>query len=423
MRLRKDGTRLDISLTVSPIKTGDRINGASAIARDVTERKRAADELERQKAAAEAANQAKDIFLAMLSHELRAPLSPVVSAIDDLESTLAASADGRAALAMIRRNIEHEARLIDDLLDLTRIVKGKLVLRREPLDAHRCIQDAAELCRSEIAHQRIELQTDLRAVQHFVNADATKLQQIIWNLVRNAVKFSPEGGVVSITSNNDAAGLLAIHVRDYGIGIDPDMLRRIFTPFEQGEGLVRRRYGGLGLGLAISKALAEAHGGVLVAASGGRNLGATFTLTLNTVPAEALPAKPDVAAPLPRKAPADLRILLVDDHADTRIALERLLRRRGYQVESAHDVHSALELAARLPFDLLVSDIGLPDESGFELIRKLQLAHPIKGIAVSGFGMEGDLQKSRAAGFSEHLLKPVNFQELEAAIWSTVSLS
>jgi two-component system, chemotaxis family, CheB/CheR fusion protein len=323
---------------------------------------------------------------------------------------------------MIRRNIEHEARLIDDLLDLTRIVKGKLDLRRSPQDAHRCILETVELCRNELDQKRIEVQTELRAAQRFVNADATKLQQIIWNLLRNAVKFSPEASVISITSENSAAGAIVISVRDSGIGIEPEMLGRIFNPFEQGERSIHRLYGGLGLGLAISKAFAEAHGGTLSAASHGPNTGATFTLTLAALSSGALAAPPAAAAPPAGIAPAELRILLVDDHEDTRQSLERLLRRRGYKVETAGDARSALELAARLPFDLLVSDIGLPDESGFELIRRLRLERPIKGIAVSGFGMEGDLEKSRAAGFSEHLLKPVKFQVLEAAIQNTAAL-
>jgi CheY-like chemotaxis protein len=230
------------------------------------------------------------------------------------------------------------------------------------------------------------------------------------------VKFSPEGGEISIISENSAAGALEIRVSDHGIGIEPAALGRIFAPFEQGESSIHRRYGGLGLGLAISRALAEAHGGSLTAASDGPNTGATFTLTLDALPPAALTAQPDASAPPTLKAPADLRILLVDDHEDTRHALVRLLRRKGYQVESACDVRSALDLAGRQTFDLLVSDIGLPDASGFELIRQLQLDRPIKGIAVSGFGMEGDREKSRAAGFAEHLLKPVKIQDLEAAI-------
>jgi signal transduction histidine kinase/integral membrane sensor domain MASE1 len=386
------------------------------------ERKRAAVELERQKAAAEAANQAKDNFLAMLSHELRTPLSPVVFAIDDLEATLAPTSEAKPLLAMIRRNIEHEARLIDDLLDLTRVVKGKLDLQFAVLDAHGSILQALDFCGPEIRQKRIDVATELRATDHFVNADPTKLQQIIWNLVKNAVKFSAESGTIEISSENPSPDLLLIRVSDHGIGIEPGMLPRIFTPFEQGEDSIQRRFGGLGLGLTISKAIAEAHGGTLEASSAGRGHGASFTLSLSVIRGSELPTAPGTATKKGwAKSSANLRVLLVDDHEDTRCALERLLRRRGYQVGSAHDVSSALDLARRESFDIVVSDIGLPDRSGLELIRELQQNCSMKGIAMSGFGMEGDREKSKAAGFSEHLLKPVNFDELDATIRQIIS--
>ena len=423
VRLRKDGTRLDVSLTLSAVRFGEQISGVSAIARDITERKRAAAELEQQKLAAEAANRAKDVFLAMLSHELRAPLSPVVATIDDLETMADGNPALREAVSVIRRNVDHEGRLIDDLLDVTRIVQGKLELRCQPLDVHQCIQHAVELCRSEISHKQMQLQLDLGAARHFANADPTRLQQIIWNLIRNAVKFSPDGGAITIATSAESPDRIRICITDQGIGIEPEILRRIFAPFEQGERLIRRRYGGLRLGLAISKALAEAHGGTLTAASDGANAGSTFTLTLEVLTTEPSLEQPTAAPASDGGTPGNLRILLVDDHEDTRHALERLLKRRGYEVAAAEDAHSALQLAQERPFDLIVSDIGLPDQSGLDLIRNLQRIQPIRGIAVSGFGMEGDVEKSRAAGFSEHLLKPVNLEEFEAAIRRVMAAS
>jgi PAS domain S-box-containing protein len=417
VRLRKDGTRIDVSLTISPVKTSDgKISGASAIARDIAEHKRAAAELERRKDEAEAANRAKDNFLAMLSHELRTPLTPVISAVDELEAALAPSGEVQDALAMIRRNVELEARLIDDLLDLTRIVKGRIELHRQPLDAHECLQEVIELCRSEIGSKCIELQLDLQAEEHFVNADPTKLPQIIWNLLKNAVKFSKERGRITIRSENPVPDQLAIQICDEGIGIEPDVMPRIFQPFEQGESAIQRRFGGLGLGLAISKALAIAHDGTLAATSRGHDRGATFSLTLEAIPTPTWEHKVEPPSAPPSKPPGDLHILLVDDHEDTRQALERLLRRRGYQVESAPDMRTALALAGKRSFDLLVSDIGLPDGSGLELMSQLRRKSKIAGIAVSGFGMEGDVEKSKSVGFSAHLLKPLDFATLDAAI-------
>jgi CheY-like chemotaxis protein len=203
-----------------------------------------------------------------------------------------------------------------------------------------------------------------------------------------------------------------INIKDTGIGIEPEIMGRIFDPFEQGEHALKRRYGGLGLGLAISKSLTQAHGGTLVAQSEGRDRGSTFTVTIKTVPPPARIVK--FAAPPPETRP--LRILLVDDHIDTCTALERLLVRRGHLVAAAHNVRSAMEAAARGSFDLLISDIALPDGTGIELMTYLRAISPIPGIAISGFGMNGDIEKSFEAGFNEHLVKPVKMEKLESAI-------
>lgn len=421
VRLRKDQTRVDISLTISPMRVRNEIIGASAIARDITERRRAAAELERQKEAAEAANVAKDIFMAMLSHELRAPLAPVLTAIDDLEPAVAPEQGG--ILQMIRRNIDHEARLIDDLLDLTRIAKGKLDLRRDALDVHAVIRHVLDLCRAEINRRQIRVGLHFDAKRSWINADATRLQQIVWNLLKNAVKFSSEGGEVTIRTENPDDESLEVEVSDRGIGIEPAVMLRLFAPFEQGEQSTRRQYGGLGLGLAIAKAIAEAHGGCLTAQSDGRDRGASFKLKMGPLLAQPgeTPGEPVSTLGITRQTtPADLRILLVEDHEDTRRSMERLLKRRGYGVESAGDVRSALELAESRHFDILVSDIALPDATGCELMRQMQMKYPIKGIAVSGFGTQRDREMSMAAGFSQHLVKPVRIRELEMAIWDSV---
>jgi CheY-like chemotaxis protein len=242
------------------------------------------------------------------------------------------------------------------------------------------------------------------------------MQQVFWNLMNNAVKFTPSRGRVAVRTANPAPGTLTVEVRDTGVGIDPDMLGRIFRPFEQAERTLRRRFGGLGLGLTISRRLVEVHGGTLVASSAGTDRGATFTVTLETIPAPEALARCDEAPAIDGVAPgppASLRILLVEDHEDTRRAMSRLLRMQGHEVTTADTVRAALDLAARETFDLLISDIGLPDGSGLELMRQLR---QVRGIALSGFGSEDDLRRSREAGFAHHLTKPVNFRTLEQLI-------
>ena len=385
---------------------------AMAIAAAIAERNRAQAAIEQQKETVEAANRTKDNFLAMLSHELRTPLTPVMAALDTLESDGLRSSESKTSLSMIRRNVELESQLIDDLLDLTRITKDKLQLRFGTLDAHEVINNVVEICRPEAQSRNLKLNLNLRGGAHHVSGDAAKFQQIVWNLLKNAIKFTADDGEITISSSNPEPQLLAIAVHDTGIGIQPEIMNRIFDPFEQGERAFQRRYGGLGLGLAISKSLAQAHGGTLIAQSEGRDRGSTFTLTMKTVPPPARIVK--FTEPVPESRP--LRILLVDDHQDTCTALERLLVRRGHLVAAAHNVRSAMETAARSPFDLLISDIALPDGTGTELMTYLRAISRIPGIAISGFGMNGDVEKSIEAGFSEHLVKPVKMENLEAAI-------
>ena len=385
---------------------------AMAIAAAITERNRTQVALEQQKDAVEAANRTKDNFLAMLSHELRTPLTPVMAALDTLEADGSRSSGSKNSLAMIRRNVELESQLIDDLLDLTRIAKDKLQLRFGPLDSHEVINNVVEICRPEAQARNLTLQLNLRAGAHHVLGDAAKYQQIVWNLLKNAIKFTAENGEITISSSNPEPQLLAIAVHDTGIGIEPEVMNRIFDPFEQGERAFQRRFGGLGLGLAISKSLAQAHGGTLIARSEGHDRGSTFILTMKTVPAP--PRIVKLTSPVSESRP--LRILLVDDHQDTCVALERLLVRRGHLVAAAHNVRSAMETAARNSFDLLISDIALPDGTGTELMTYLHAISRIPGIAISGFGMNGDIEKSIDAGFAEHLVKPVKMENLEAAI-------
>jgi signal transduction histidine kinase len=387
---------------------------AMALSAGMAERRRVEEELQQQKAVVETANRTKDHFLAMLSHELRTPLTPVISTLESLETTPAPTEDIKSALVMIRRNIELETQLIDDLLDFTRISRDKMQLRFAPVDAHLAISNVVEICHAEVDSKRLNVHLNLRANTHHVAADAAKFQQIIWNLLKNAVKFTPRDGEIVISSSNPSPKLLSISVRDTGIGMEPEVMQRIFDPFEQGNRSFERRFGGLGLGLAISKSLAQAHGGTLTAQSEGRDHGSTFILSMQTL----LPAE---VATVPVKGSGEtsqqgLRILLVDDHQDTCAALEKLLVRRGHLVAATQNIRSAMEAAVRNKFDLLISDIALPDGSGLDLMMQLRAISKIPGIAISGFGNNGDIERSLQAGFSEHLIKPIKLENLEAAI-------
>ena len=391
---------------------------AMALAAAIAERRRAEAALEAQKALVEAANRTKDNFLAMLSHELRTPLLPVFLAVENLQNEWSKNAEAAAALEIIRRNIRVERHLIDDLLDVTRISKGKLVLNLTSVNAHGQIRNVVETCRSEWAGKKIRMQLDLTAGDRFVVADEARFQQIVWNLVQNAIKFSRDEGEIRISTANESPGELTIIVQDHGIGIEPEAMNRIFNPFEQGERSLKRRFGGLGLGLAISKSLAEAHAATLTAMSEGLNRGATFRLTIKT---SALIAHDGtISLPVQARVRWVLRILLVDDHIDTCTVMGKLLAARGHRVTVAHDMKSALERIEAGGFDVVISDVGLPDGSGTELISKSK--NRLVGIAMSGFGTDADARRSLEAGFSQHLIKPVTMEKLDAALQAVMGL-
>jgi signal transduction histidine kinase/ActR/RegA family two-component response regulator len=392
---------------------------ALALAAGMAERRRAEEALTKEKSLVESANRTKDNFLAMLSHELRTPLTPVVAALETLSKQWARNDEEKSVLEMIRRNVYVETRLIDDLLDVTRISKGKLDLKFATLDAHKAVLNVVEICRSEAAAKRIRVNVALRAVDHYVTADEARFQQMIWNLLKNAIKFSREAGQVTISSANESPHQLTITVQDKGVGISPNLIGRIFDPFEQASRSLRQRFGGLGLGLAISKSLAQAHNAALVAKSDGVDYGSTFSVTMGTVAFHSqTQALSESDLRISRRV---CRILLVDDHADTCEALKRLLATHGHTVTVRHDMRSALETAQNDQFDLLICDVGLPDASGVELMRRLRGNSSIRGIAISGFGTMADIEKSVAVGFSEHLVKPLNAERLEAAIQTAIA--
>jgi signal transduction histidine kinase len=398
--------------------------------------------LERARANAVAANGAKDHFLAVLSHELRNPLSAIVAAEGALEESTGLPDEARRDLRVIRRNVALQARLIDDLLDISRVSHGKILLQYEYCDAHEVLRHSLDGCRTDAEAKGLNLRVDAAAAKSQVRADPARLQQVFWNLVRNAIKFTPSGGSIMVRSHNVIApngdAILVVEVQDTGRGIDPKDLSRIFQPFEQGSGSEAQKAGGLGLGLALCKALVELHGGTIRANSAGIGHGSTFTVDL---PVAAAPAISDVM-PVKIEAPkvedepmpdhelsslnADssggrVRILLVEDDPDSGPLLMRLLRHSGYDVTLASRLDLALREVSRQHIDLVISDLSLPDGNGIDLLREIRTRQPVRGICVSGYGTELDREKTRSAGFERHLVKPVTIQALREAIEEPVS--
>jgi two-component system, chemotaxis family, CheB/CheR fusion protein len=412
VRLQCRGRPLHVRLESRPSRE-PRGNHATAIV-DLSEHDRAdaeRAELLRGELRARAANEAKDQFIAMLSHELRTPLTPVLAAVSALVERDDLPSDLGATMAMLLRNVSAEARLIDDLLDVTRIMRGKLSLERHPLDLHRLLLESIETLRGH-ADARV-LEVELAAARHWVFGDDLRLRQVLLNLLKNALQFTPPGGRIKVGSWNREQRIV-IEVSDDGRGITPRALTRLFEPFEQVPDEERASNGGLGLGLAISRGIVELHGGVISATSRGLGLGARFLVELEVV-APVVERRPASRHPLASRSEKPARILLVEDHADTAETFSELLRMSGHEVRVATSMAAALAVELGED-DVVVSDIGLPDGSGLELVQRLRERQPVRAIALSGYGTEADKAAARAAGFSAHLTKPVAIEQILRAI-------
>lgn len=379
---------------------------------------REAEERERRilaelaQADAEEANAAKDRFLAMLSHELRTPLSPIVHAVTLLDE-IECPPTVREHIATIQRNVRLEARLIDDLLDLARIRNGKLRLQLQIVDIHEVLRHAIKICLPDLTSRRIHVVEKMEEPSAQVRGDFARLQQVFWNLLSNAAKFSADGSTIEVrTFSTEPGSLINIEIADQGIGIAPDKLDRIFDAFEQSS---RHSTAGLGLGLAICKALVQMHSGDISVSSEGINCGSKFTIHLRKTSTVSEPNEVPVLESAP---PPGVRLLVVEDHQDTLATLTRLLERRGYVVRTAESIAEALAVAREYDFSVLISDIGLPDGRGTQLLEQLssiRTQRPL-AIAMSGFGMDDDVERSRQSGFAEHLTKPIEFAALHQAI-------
>ena len=400
--------------------------GMIGVVLDVTERKRNEVELEAARDRAVAASRAKDAFLAALSHELRTPLNPVLLLASDGEADESLPASVRERFSIVRTNIELEARLIDDLLDLTRISRGMLALDIRPHDVQALLRYAIETVQGELVEKSLRLEVQTEPGEAVVLADAVRLQQVFWNVLKNAVKFTADCGRIDVRAFTvQGRRRVRIEVSDSGIGMTSDELSRAFDAFAQGDHATSgatHRFGGVGLGLSISRMLVEQHGGTISATSEGRGKGSTFAIELPLATGVRLPV--DVAPEQMETAKSGAtsmergRVLLVEDHAATRSALAALLRRRRFNVVTAASAAEARALAERGEMRLIISDIGLPDASGYDLMKEVRDRFGLRGIALTGYGTEEDVERSREAGFEAHLTKPVTVQALDRALAS-----
>ncbi len=391
------------------------------------DRKRLIAELRAARDAAEQTSRAKDNFLAALSHELRTPLNPILLLASNAAANDSLSPAVRGDFETIARHIALETRLIDDLLDLTRITHGKLSLVKQVLDAASLVREAIATVRTEIDDKAIQLSLNFADRPAPVRGDGVRLQQVFWNILKNAVKFTPQGGRIAVGLTVPAPDLVRIEFADTGIGLTPDELTRAFELFGQGEHANGgpSQFGGLGLGLAITRDMVALHAGRIEVVSAGRDQGACFIVELPLASGEIAMGdqSPESRTPhvLPHRASRPgVRILLVEDHQPTRQALLQLLIHRHYEVIAAAGTAEARAIATRKRFDLVISDIGLPDGSGYELMTDLRREFALTGIALTGYGSEQDLELARSAGFIAHLTKPVSIQALEAALVAAV---
>ncbi|MEO6567287.1 MAG: ATP-binding protein [Opitutaceae bacterium] len=371
-----------------------------------------------------AANARKDDFLAAISHELRTPLNPMLLIASEASENPKLTAAVRRDFATIAKNAEIEGRLIDDLTDITRITRGKMSLDKRAIDLRSVLQDALATVRSRLDTKKINFVLKLDARPHPLFGDSARLQQVFWNVLKSAVKFTPAGGEIPIgTEVDDPARRIVVTVSHPGSGMTPSEVARAFdsvSPPPNSGSNSPHSVVGLGVGIAISRMLVELHDGTIEVASKGTGQGATFTVSLplaSSPSAESFPTGLTVPESPPKPAdPVRIRVLLVEDHQPTSVVLARLLKRRGFAVIVAASVAQAIKAAEENEFDLVVSDIGLPDGDGYSLMTTLQERHALPGIAVTGYGMQGDIERSEAAGFLAHVTKPVSVRALEAAL-------
>ncbi len=421
-RLRKDGSRVAVSLSTAPLlaATGE-VAGILTICEDITERKRAEQEMTRLYTEANRAARVKDEFLATLSHELRTPMNAMSVWVHLLRRGEVPADRVDYALEVIERNTKAQLRLIEDILDVSRIISGKLRLQTHIVDLIKVAHAASEMLRPAAADRKVTLAANVPSESIVVHGDAQRLQQVITNLLSNAVKFTPAGGRVEVALQVDH-GTAVVEVSDNGVGIDPRFLPHVFERFTQADSSPSRSHGGLGLGLAIVRYLVEAHRGAVLAESPGVGQGSTFRVTLPLASDAEVAAASEEAASEARVALTGIKVLVVDDDRDTRDLLHLLLVERGAAVRAAGSVAEATALFAEERPGIVIADIGMPGEDGYMLLERLRAIDPeatFHAIAVSGYVGPEDRSRARGAGFHEHLAKPLDIPRLMRTIART----
>lgn len=431
VRRRKDGTLIDVSLSISPIRDehGD-IVGASYISRDITDEKRAREErarlLEREQQAreeAEAANRLKDEFLATLSHELRNPLNVVIGYSEILRRSEDAGNGfvGRAA-EVIRRNALAQSQLVSDLLDLSRLQMGKLTINHQPVSLLTIITDALETVKTETEAKNVSLKLVANQDPFMVDGDPVRIGQIAWNLLNNAVKFTAPGGEITISLRAEGDGV-QFAVEDTGQGIAPEFLPHVFEIFRQGDASSSRRQGGMGIGLALVKQLVELHGGLVRAESPGVGQGARFSVWF---PLREVENSTPNNFKISTGALHQTSILVVDDSNETTDMLSKLLEMDGAEVQTACSGREALQLANESSFDLIISDISMPEMDGYQLLQNLRRLPQMKNVpalALTGYGRVSDIDRARREGFTQHFTKPIDIDKLMCCVRELTSAS
>ena len=411
-RLRKDGSRFWANVVISSIRDDlGNLIGFSKVTRDLTERRRAEEDATARNAA-EQANRAKDEFLAMLGHEMRNPLAPIVSAIQLLK--LRGDSKSTREYEVIERQVKQMIRLVDDLLDVSRISRGKIELKRAPIDLRGVLAIAAEIAAPLFERKRQDFEVKVPPYPLVVDGDEARLTQVFANLLNNAAKYTDDGGRITLTIRHDQAQVV-VEVRDNGIGIDPALLPRVFELFVQGHQDADRTEGGLGIGLMLVRSLVVLHGGDVEARSAGLHAGSTFVVRLPAL-AQPLEVEPEPEPSLPTAAGTrPCQILVVDDNDDARLMLAEVLETFGHRVRSAPDGPSALALLEGFKPDVAILDLGLPGMDGYELatrIRDLPDHKELRLLALTGYSQPEDATHTEAAGFEVHLVKPIDIRRL-----------
>jgi PAS domain S-box-containing protein len=433
VRQTKDGRLIDISLTVSPVKDASgRVIGASKVARDITDRKRGEAEREalllserEARAEAERAGRMKEEFLATLSHELRTPLNAIVGWTYILKTRPLSQETLDQGLSVIDRNVRLQVQLVSDLLDMSRIVSGKMRLDVQRVELPLIVAAALESLGPAAAAKAIRVSSIVEPITEPVYGDSARLQQVVWNLLSNAVKFTPRGGRIQLVLCR-ASSHVDLSVSDDGKGMKAEFLPHVFERFRQADSSATREHGGLGLGLSIVRQLVELHGGSVRAASAGEGRGSTFTVSLPLGAMQAAPAEPGAIHPRAPVWPlrevdtvslAGLRVLVVDDESDAREVIRRVLEERQAEVILAANADEALEALANQRADVIVSDIGMPGQDGYAMMREARRKGVrVPAAALTAFARSEDRTRALQAGYQTHLAKPVEPPELVAAV-------